>query len=136
MYLITYWEICLFCTFAAFLIVSLTRFINKPDSSRDLIILMTSFISSLEIINVILRESKSGRRPDPNFFFFFFFEYLHLLLILLLLNLMVLGLTLVANVLSKFFIKGNPVFSNGPKRLPKNLADWLISCNWILIILY
>ena len=32
---------------------------------------MTSFISSLEIINVILRESKSGRRPDPNFFFFF-----------------------------------------------------------------
>ena len=36
---------------------------------------------------------------------------------MLLLNLMVLGLTLVANVLSKFFIKGNPVFSNGPKRL-------------------
>ena len=31
---------------------------------------MTSFISSLETINVILRKFKSGRRPDPNFFFF------------------------------------------------------------------
>ena len=30
---------------------------------------MTSFISSLETINVILRKFKSGRRPDPNFFF-------------------------------------------------------------------
>ena len=28
--------------------------------------------------------------------------------------------TLVASGLSTFFIKGNPVFSNGPKSLPKN----------------
>ena len=29
--------------------------------------------------------------------------------------------TLLANGLSTFFIKGNPVFSNGPKSLPQNL---------------
>ena len=28
--------------------------------------------------------------------------------------------TLLANGLSKFFIKGNPLFSNGPKSQPKN----------------
>ena len=31
--------------------------------------------------------------------------------------------TLLANGLSTFPIKGNPVFSNGPKSLPKNLPD-------------
>ena len=30
---------------------------------------------------------------------------------------------LLVNGLSKFFIKGNLVFSNGPKRLPKNPPD-------------
>ena len=45
---------------ASFLIVSLTHFVNKPDSSRDLIIFIISFISSLEIINVVV--------PDPNIF--------------------------------------------------------------------
>ena len=42
-------------------------FINKPDSSRDLTILI-SFISSLEIINVYVCEAKSEGRPDPNIF--------------------------------------------------------------------
>ena len=36
------------------------------------------------------------------------------------------------NGLSTFFIKGNPVFSNGPKSLPKNSPDCPILCNWVL----
>ena len=49
-----------FCYFASFLIVSLMPFINNPYFSRDLIIFMIPFISSLEIINVVLQ--------DPNTF--------------------------------------------------------------------
>ena len=33
-----------------------------------------------------------------------------------------------ANGLSAFPIKGNPVFSNGPKSLPKNPPDYPILC--------
>ena len=46
--------------FASFLIVLLTPFINKPDSSKDFIIFMISFISPSEIIKFIA--------PDPNIF--------------------------------------------------------------------
>ena len=49
-----------FYFFASFLIVSLTMCVNKPESSDDLTIFMTSFISSFEIINVVL--------PDRNIF--------------------------------------------------------------------
>ena len=37
--------------------------------------------------------------------------------------------TLLANGLSTFFIKGNPVFNNGPKSLPKNPPHSSILCN-------
>ena len=37
--------------------------------------------------------------------------------------------TLLANGLSTFPIKGSPVFSNGPKSLPKNLPNCHILCN-------
>ena len=40
---------------------------------------------------------------------------------------------LLANGLSTFFIKGNPVYSNGSKCLPKNPPDCPIEC---LIVLY
>ena len=43
-----------------FLVVLLTHFINKPDSSRKLIIFLISFISSLEVINFV--------EPDQNIF--------------------------------------------------------------------
>ena len=43
-----------------FLIVLLTPFINKPDSSSDLTIFMLSFIYSFETINVVL--------PNQNIF--------------------------------------------------------------------
>ena len=49
-----------FCYFASFLNALLTPFVYKPDSSRDSIISIISFISSFKIINVVL--------PDPNIF--------------------------------------------------------------------
>ena len=49
-----------FCSFASFLIVSQTPYINNPDSSRDLTILMISFVSSWEIDNAVVQ--------DPNIF--------------------------------------------------------------------
>ena len=39
--------------------------------------------------------------------------------------------TLLSNGLSTFPIKRNPVFSNGPKSLPKNLPDCSILCNCV-----
>ena len=39
--------------------------------------------------------------------------------------------TLLAYCLSTFPIKDNPIFSNGPKRLPKNPSDFIILCNWV-----
>ena len=39
--------------------------------------------------------------------------------------------TFLANGLSTFFIKGEPVFSNGPKSLPKNPTHCTILCNWV-----
>ena len=38
--------------------------------------------------------------------------------------------TLLANVISIFLIKADPVFSNGPKCLPRNPHDYFILCNW------
>ena len=79
---------------------------------------MISFISSWEIISFV--------KPDPNIF------------------LSVVGSviaaaagnpngvkTFLANDLSTFPIKGNPFFSNGPKRLPKDPPDCTILCNWV-----
>ena len=39
--------------------------------------------------------------------------------------------TLLANGLSTCPIEGDPVFSNGPKSLPKNSLDCPILCNWV-----
>ena len=41
------------CSLASFWIVLLTPFKNKPESSRDLTILIMSFISSFDIISVV-----------------------------------------------------------------------------------
>ena len=38
---------------------------------------------------------------------------------------------LLANGLTTFPIKGNPVLSNGPKSLPKNPPDCPVLCNWV-----
>ena len=42
-----------FCSLASFLIVSLTPFNNKPDSSNDLNIFIILFISLFKIINAV-----------------------------------------------------------------------------------
>ena len=85
-----------FCTFASFLIVSLTYFVNKPDSSSDLTIFMISFISSFEIINAVI--------PDSNIFLWITASVADAAAV----NPNSLK-TLLANTLSTFFIKDNPI---------------------------
>ena len=85
------------------------HFINNPDFSRDLTIFIISFIFSFKIVNVVLSDPNIFLRMsasvadaaavDPN------------------------GIkTFLANAFNTFFIKGNPGFSNGPKRLPNKLC--------------
>ena len=38
---------------------------------------------------------------------------------------------LLANVLIKFFINGNPVFNNGSRSLPRSHPDCIILKNWV-----
>ena len=75
-----------------------------------------SSISSFDIISVVVSEPKiflcipasdvDAAAVDPN------------------------GIkTLLANGLITFFINGNPVFSNGPRSLPRNPPDCIISDN-------
>ena len=40
---------------------------------------------------------------------------------------------LLANGLSKFLIKGNPIFSNGSKSLPKNLIILFYAVDFLII---
>ena len=88
--------------------------INKPDSSRDLIIFMISSISSFKIINVII--------PEPKIFFWIAASVADAAAV------NANGIkTLSANGQSTFFIKGKPGFSNGPKTPP----DCPILCNWV-----
>ena len=79
---------------------------------------MISFISSLEIINVVV--------PDQSIF---------LSIVASVTDAATVnpdGIeTLLANGLSTFPIKGNSVFSNGPKSLPKNPPDCPILCNLV-----
>ena len=51
--------------FASFSIVSVTPFVNTPDSSSDLTIFKISFVSSFEITIVVVRGAKSEGQPDP-----------------------------------------------------------------------
>ena len=105
---------------------------EKPDYSRDLTFFMILFISSLEIINVVIRGTNfKGRKakisvgPDWKFFW------------QIAATIADAGgvnhngiKTLLANGFITFFIKNNLVFSNGPKILPKIPPDCPILCNW------
>ena len=85
---------------------------------------MKSFI---EIINV-LREAKSEGRhvPDPSIFLWIPGSVADAP------SVYPNGIkTLLANGLSKFSIKSNLVFSNGPKSLTKNSPDYPILCSWV-----
>ena len=39
--------------------------------------------------------------------------------------------TFLANGLIIFFFNGNPIFSNGPRSLPRNPSDFTILDNWV-----
>ena len=78
---------------------------------------MVSSVSSLEIINVVL--------PDPNIFLWIAGPVADATAV----NPNSVKM-LLASGLGTFRFKGNPVFSNGPKTLPKNPPDCLILCKW------
>ena len=90
---------------------------NKRDSSSDITIFIILFISSLEIVNTVT--------PDPNIFL----RIAACVIIAAAINPNNIK-TLLANGLRTFPIKGNPVFCNGAKSLPKNSPDYPILCNW------
>ena len=105
-----------FCYFASFFIVSLTPYLSKPDSPRDSIIFIISFISSLKVINVVL--------PDPSNFLRVAASVVDVAAV----NLIGIKIIL-ASSLNTFRIEGNPVFGNGSKSLPRNPPDYLMLCN-------
>ena len=78
----------------------LTHFINKPGSYLTISII--SFICSLEIINFVL--------PDPNIYLWIAVSVADAVAV----NPNGIKASL-ANGFNKFYIKGNPAFSNGPK---------------------
>ena len=104
------------CSLASFWIVSLTPFNNKPESSTDLTILTMSYISSFDIISIVVPDLKivlciPASAAD-----------------VAAVNLNGIK-TLLANGLITFLIKGNPVFNNVLKSLPRSLPDCIILDN-------
>ena len=98
------------CSFASFLIVSLTPFNSTPESSRDLAIFKMSFISSFEIVKVIV--------PDPRIFLFIAASVDDAAAVR----------PSIPNGLITDFNKGNPDFNNGAKN-HKNLPFYiLVNC--------
>ena len=97
----------------------LTHFINRPGSY--LTISITPFIYSLEIINFVL--------PDPNIYLWIAASDADAVAV------NPNGIkTSLANGFNKFYIKGNPAFSNGPKSWHNNppiLFYWVFD-NFIL----
>ena len=93
-------------------------FINTADSSRDLPFFMLSFISSFEIVCVVI--------SDPNIFLWIAASVADAAAA----NPNVIK-TLLANGLSTFPATGNQFFSNRPKRLSGNPPDYPILCNWV-----
>ena len=87
---------------------------------------MISFISSLEIINVVVCKAKSEGQPDPKIFWRIAASIVDAAAV------NPNGIkTLLASGLSTFFVKDNPVFSNGPKSLSKNPPDCPTLWNWV-----
>ena len=79
---------------------------------------MTSFISSFETFNVVVY--------DPSILLWIAASVAYVAAV------NPNGIkTLLANCLSRFFIKGKPVFSNSPNDLPEKSPDCPILCNWV-----
>ena len=79
---------------------------------------MISLISLLEIINILV--------PYPNIFLWIAAAIADTVAV----NRNSVKI-LLANDFNTFFLKGNPVFSNGFKSLPKNPPHCPIFCNWV-----
>ena len=80
-----------------------------------------SFISSFDIISVIVRAAEDKGRPDPKIFLCISASAAYAAAV------NPKGIrTLLANGLMTFFINGNSVFSNGPSSLPRNPPDCII----------
>ena len=86
-----------------------------------------SFISSFDIISVVLFDKAKSKGCLPNSKIFYVF--LHLLLVLL--QLILREPKHLANGLITFFIEVNPVFSIGPRSLPRNPPDCIILDNCV-----
>ena len=123
-----------FYSFASFSIVSLIPFIRKRDSSRDLSFSITSSISSFEIINVVRCAAFEGRKANvPRWVsnpFFLCIPSSSFDVAAVNGN----GIkTFLADILSRFFIKVKPVFSNDPRNLPRNPPDFTIKCSCLSV---
>ena len=99
-----------FCSFVLFL-----SFIKKTDASMDLTIFIISLIFSFETISVVW--------PYPNLFFWIAVSVTNAA-----------AVTKNGCQLKTYFIKGNPIVSNGPKSLSRNPPGYLFFIQ--LIILY
>ena len=104
----------------------LAPFIDKPDFSSDLIIFIISFISSLEIVNVVCFAKSVQYIPDPKTFLWVDASVTDAAAV----NPDDIKMIL-ANGLSAFPVKDNPAFSDSSKSLPKNPYDCHILCNWV-----
>ena len=82
------------------------------------------FISSFKIINVVRFAKSECRAPDSKIFLRIAASVADATAV----NPNVIK-TLLANGLSKFFNKSNPIFSNGPKSILKNPPDCPNLCN-------
>ena len=107
-----------FSFLASVYIVSLTPFNNKPESSRELTMLIKFFISSFDIISVVV--------PDPKIF---------LSIPASAANTAAVSpnriKTLLTNGVITFLINGSPVCNNGPRSLLKTPPSCIILDNWV-----
>ena len=100
----------IFCYFVSFVIVSITPFVKKPDSSRDIPIFMISFKSSFQNTTVAV--------PDPMFYLFIYLFIIIIIIIIWIAAFVADAVavnqndikTILGNGLSKFTIKGKPFF--------------------------
>ena len=95
-------------SFSFILNCSLTPFNNKPESSRALTIPIMSFISLFDVISVVVLDAKTclcipESAADAAAVYLKGIK------------------TLLANALITLFINCNPIFSNGPRSLSRNL---------------
>ena len=124
MYLITFLEIIFFCSLLHFHLFHKRLLSFKRDSLQEFFIFMISFISSFEIVNVSRFDKSEGRATDPRTFL----RIAESVAAAVAVNLNDIK-TLLANCLSTFSIKDNPVFSNDPKSIPTNTPGCTILYN-------